>query len=162
MVSRRGKEACDHFPDQIGRIFGWQPIIHMITAKTDTLFVPRLNLLRIFLEAAIGLRNIHLRSHRRHGEMAEDPARYITVTRHLYGTGSRGGAENPDCSILRANNRIHCELHPRHAVRFDLEGRPVETLAHAYRPGEVTLYIGGRKIPPETLGRILNTSPSRT
>ncbi len=45
---------------------------------------------------------------------------------------------------------------PDHAVRFDLEGKPVETLAHAYRPGEVTLYLGGREIPPATLGRILN------
>ena len=45
---------------------------------------------------------------------------------------------------------------PDHAVRFDLEGRPVETLAHAYRPGEVTLYLGGRAIPPATLGRLLS------
>jgi hypothetical protein len=50
---------------------------------------------------------------------------------------------------------------PDHAVRFDLEGRPVEALAQAYRPGEVTLYMGGRKIPSETLGRILNTSPTK-
>jgi hypothetical protein len=48
---------------------------------------------------------------------------------------------------------------PDHAVRFDLQGRAVETLAQAYRPGEVTLYIGGRKIPPETLARIMNTCP---
>jgi hypothetical protein len=40
-----------------------------------------------------------------------------------------------------------------HAVRFDLEGRPMETLARAYRPGEVTLYLGNREIPPGTLGR---------
>jgi hypothetical protein len=45
---------------------------------------------------------------------------------------------------------------PDHAVRFDLEGRPVETLARAYRPGRVTLYLGGRAIPAGTLGRILS------
>ena len=33
---------------------------------------------------------------------------------------------------------------PDHAVRFDLEGRPVETLTRAHRPGEVTLYLSGR------------------
>jgi len=42
-----------------------------------------------------------------------------------------------------------------HAVRFDLEGRPMETLARAYRPGEVTLRLGGRAIPPATVGRLL-------
>jgi hypothetical protein len=51
---------------------------------------------------------------------------------------------------------------PDYAVSFDLEGRPVETLARAYRPGEVTLYLGSRAIPPGTLGRILNTCPTRT
>jgi hypothetical protein len=34
---------------------------------------------------------------------------------------------------------------PDHALRFDLEGTPVETLARAYRPGEVTLYLKGRE-----------------
>jgi hypothetical protein len=36
---------------------------------------------------------------------------------------------------------------PDHAVRFDLDGRPVETLTRAHRPGEVTLYLGGRPFP---------------
>jgi hypothetical protein len=36
---------------------------------------------------------------------------------------------------------------PDHAVRFDLDGRPVETLTRAYRPGEVTLYLKGRASP---------------
>ena len=44
-----------------------------------------------------------------------------------------------------------------HAVRFDLEGRPVETLDYAYRPGEVTLYLRNREISSETFGRILGT-----
>jgi hypothetical protein len=33
---------------------------------------------------------------------------------------------------------------PDHAVRFDLQGRPVEPLTRAHRPGEVTLYLSGR------------------
>src|SRR4029079_5214834 len=36
---------------------------------------------------------------------------------------------------------------PDHAVRFDLDGRPVETLTRAHRPREVTLYLGGRPFP---------------
>lgn len=35
---------------------------------------------------------------------------------------------------------------PDHAVRFDLEGCPVETLTRPHRPGEVTLYLRGHKI----------------
>ncbi|MDX2316960.1 MAG: hypothetical protein QNK17_00895 [Hyphomicrobiaceae bacterium] len=35
---------------------------------------------------------------------------------------------------------------PDNAVRFDMEGRPVEIFAHAYRPGEVTLYLGNREL----------------
>jgi hypothetical protein len=48
---------------------------------------------------------------------------------------------------------------PDHAVRFDLDGKPVETLPRAYRPMEVTLTIGRREVSAETFGRILGTSP---
>jgi hypothetical protein len=40
---------------------------------------------------------------------------------------------------------------PDHAVRFDLDGRPVETLTRAHRPGEVTLYLSGRPFPLRVL-----------
>ena len=46
---------------------------------------------------------------------------------------------------------------PDYAVRFNLEGRPVETLTRAYRPGEVTLHLGRRKVSTESLGRVLGT-----
>jgi hypothetical protein len=36
---------------------------------------------------------------------------------------------------------------PDNAVRFDLEGIPVEQLSHAYRPGEVGVFIGKRELP---------------
>ena len=36
---------------------------------------------------------------------------------------------------------------PDHAVRFDLDGRPVETFNRAYRPGEVTIYLRNRLFP---------------
>jgi hypothetical protein len=46
---------------------------------------------------------------------------------------------------------------PDHAVRFDVEGRPVETLTRAYRAGEVTLYLGGRPFPLRVLGSVMGT-----
>ena len=46
---------------------------------------------------------------------------------------------------------------PDYAVRFDLKGRPVETLARAYRPEEVTLYLGNRRFSPESLGTVMGT-----
>jgi hypothetical protein len=44
---------------------------------------------------------------------------------------------------------------PDHAVRFDLQGKPVETLTRAYRPMEVTLTIGRREVSAERFGQIL-------
>ena len=46
---------------------------------------------------------------------------------------------------------------PDHAVRFDLQGNPVETLTRAYRPMEVTLTIGRREMSAERFGQILGT-----
>jgi len=43
---------------------------------------------------------------------------------------------------------------PDKAVRFDPNGRPVETLDEAVRPGTATLHLGGRPIPAEALGLI--------
>lgn len=42
-----------------------------------------------------------------------------------------------------------------HAVRFDLEGMPLEVLPTAYRPGEVILSLGGRLIEPAVMARVL-------
>lgn len=47
---------------------------------------------------------------------------------------------------------------PDHAVRFNLEGTPLEILPHAYRSGEVTLSIGGRRIDPAVMARIIGVS----
>jgi hypothetical protein len=38
---------------------------------------------------------------------------------------------------------------PDHAVRFDLEGKPVEVLDRAYRLGEATFHLKGRVVSPE-------------
>ena len=48
---------------------------------------------------------------------------------------------------------------PDRAIRFDLDGNPVEVLAHAYRPGEVTLTIGRKTFPAEKLFKIVGATP---
>jgi hypothetical protein len=43
---------------------------------------------------------------------------------------------------------------PDSAVRFDLDGNPVEHFGRAYRPGEVEVIIGKQKLPASGLFRI--------
>jgi hypothetical protein len=46
---------------------------------------------------------------------------------------------------------------PDRAVRFDGEGQPVETLARAYHPAEVSVTLGRRPVSAQTFGRALGT-----
>jgi hypothetical protein len=48
---------------------------------------------------------------------------------------------------------------PDCAVRFDLDGNPVEVIPRAYSPGEVALQIGSSKISSERWGQILGFIP---
>jgi hypothetical protein len=64
--------------------------------------------------------------------------------------------ETPTVQFFGLTTGFIVNYAPDHDVRFDLEGRPMETLARAYRPGEVTLHLGGRAIPPATVGRLLS------
>jgi hypothetical protein len=43
---------------------------------------------------------------------------------------------------------------PDQAIRFDLDGNALEVLPAAYRPGELTLSIGGRPVPRDVLDTI--------
>jgi hypothetical protein len=49
---------------------------------------------------------------------------------------------------------------PDHAVRFDCEGRPLENLTRAYRPGEVTITLGRRPTSAEAFGNALGKWPA--
>jgi hypothetical protein len=49
---------------------------------------------------------------------------------------------------------------PDNAVRFDLEGRPIETLTSAYRPYEVSVTLGRRPMSAEAFGKALGTWPT--
>jgi hypothetical protein len=51
---------------------------------------------------------------------------------------------------------------PDHAVCFDCEGRPVETLTRAYCPGEVGVTLGRRPVAAEAFGRAIGTWPTDT
>jgi hypothetical protein len=44
---------------------------------------------------------------------------------------------------------------PDRALRCDLDGRPLEVLEKAYRPGDVALSIGGRPVSPTVMSRVL-------
>ena len=44
---------------------------------------------------------------------------------------------------------------PDRAVRCDLDGNPLEVLPKAYRIGEVQLSIGGKRVEPRVMARIL-------
>jgi hypothetical protein len=44
---------------------------------------------------------------------------------------------------------------PDRAVRFDLDGNPVEVLPRAYSPADVELQIGRRRISGDAFGRIM-------
>lgn len=44
---------------------------------------------------------------------------------------------------------------PAKALRCNLSGEPLEFLPRAYRPGEVMLSIGGRRISPTTAAALL-------
>jgi hypothetical protein len=48
---------------------------------------------------------------------------------------------------------------PDCAVRFDLNGDPVEVLDRAYTPGQVSILRGGRKVPAEVLSRMMGHVP---
>jgi hypothetical protein len=49
---------------------------------------------------------------------------------------------------------------PDHALRFDLEGQPLETLARAYCPGEITVTLGRRPVSAEAFGKAFGTWPT--
>jgi hypothetical protein len=48
---------------------------------------------------------------------------------------------------------------PEKALRYDLEGQPLEVLPKAYRPGDITLSIGGKSYSPTVVARVLGTAP---
>ncbi len=44
---------------------------------------------------------------------------------------------------------------PDSAVRFDLDGNPVEHFARAYTPGQVELFLRRHKVPAKTFAKVL-------
>jgi hypothetical protein len=44
---------------------------------------------------------------------------------------------------------------PEKALRCSLTGQPLEVLAKAYRPGEIELYLGTRRVPKRTAARLV-------
>jgi hypothetical protein len=50
---------------------------------------------------------------------------------------------------------------PDHAVRFDLEDKPMEMLPRAYRPVKATVRLGRRAVSAENFGRVVGTIPAK-
>ena len=44
---------------------------------------------------------------------------------------------------------------PDNSVRFDIDGNPVEEFERACSPGEVELFLRGRKIPTKTFAKVM-------
>jgi hypothetical protein len=61
----------------------------------------------------------------------------------------------PICPFFGSTRGFIVSYAPDFAVRFDLDGNPVEAFDRAYAPGSVLLTIGRRTIPAETLGKIM-------
>ena len=49
---------------------------------------------------------------------------------------------------------------PDRAIRFDLDGNPVEVLDRAYRPEEVIFAIGNKAMPAQNFFKILGATPT--
>jgi hypothetical protein len=67
--------------------------------------------------------------------------------------------KTPEVKFFGPTTGFVVSYSPDHAFRFDLEGRPVETLTRAYCPGEVSVILGRRPVSAEALGKALDTWP---
>ena len=90
--------------------------------------------------------------------MVENPSRPFAAAPKLRSAGTGGRAEDTSGTILWRHDRLIVNYTPDHAVRFDLEGKPVETFICAYRPMEVTVSLGRREVSAESFGRVLGTA----
>ena len=97
-----------------------------------------------------------VRPDRRHRALAHRSARSITIVDHLRPAGTprvtgapEGGGEGRKfVPYFGETLGFVINYTPDEAVRYNLEGHPVEILEEAYRPGEIEIRIGGRLVPP--------------
>jgi len=59
-------------------------------------------------------------------------------------------------STDRRNTGVVVNYTPDRAVMFSLEGKALEILPRAYRVGKVRLSVGGRRVSPEVLNKIIS------
>jgi len=63
--------------------------------------------------------------------------------------------KTPEVRFFGATTGFIVNYSPDRAVRFDLDGNPVEVLPRVYSPGDVELQIGRRRILGDSFGRIM-------
>lgn len=69
--------------------------------------------------------------------------------------------KTPEVKFFGPTSGFIVNYTPDHAVRFDCEGCPVETLTRAYLPGQVNLTLGRRTVSAEAFGKALGTYPAK-
>ena len=94
--------------------------------------------------------------------MAKDSTRFIAAALAYSAQALIVVRRTPVVQFFGATTGFVVNYDPDHAIRFDLDGNPVEVLNHAYRPGEVPLTVGGKTIPAEKLFKIVGAMPTAT
>ncbi len=97
----------------------------------------------IFIAAILGVENLR----RVDFDLTQGPVSYVRQA--LQGVGEKVGRSGEVTAFGRATGFV-INFSPDHAVRFDLEGKPVEALDRAYRLGQASFHLkGGRVVTPE-------------
>lgn len=94
-------------------------------------------------------------------DLAADRSSYVYQALN----GIRAKLERWQSDMLPAFGRptgVVVNYAPEWAVRYDLEGNALEFLPKARRPGEATLSVGGRELPPGLISAASPQSPAKT
>ena len=67
--------------------------------------------------------------------------------------------KTPTISFFGRTTGFIINYSPDHAVRFDLDGNPVEVFSRAYSPAQIESQIGRRRISAGSFGAIAGLSP---
>jgi hypothetical protein len=98
---------------------------------------------QIFIAAILGVSNLR----RVDFDLSQGPLSFVQQA--LDGLREKIAKGNGTITTFGWATGFVVNFSPDHAVRFDLEGKPVEVLDRAYRLGEATFHLKGRQVTPE-------------
>jgi hypothetical protein len=90
--------------------------------------------------------------------MVVDPSRHVAAARNVRCTSASVVKETPVVPFHGCTTGFIVNYTPDSAVRFDLDGAPVEMFDRAYAPGHVEILIGGRKLSAGSFAKLLANS----